>query len=218
MGRPRLYSDVQRREKRRLKQRKWRAANPERAREITRESERRRAAKRALAEGRQPGTIGRPVQFTEQEKKAKRASKSRAHYHNNRAKLAPVAAKREREKRAAIRAGEYVPQPWGGVKLTRDERQLRDRAMGSKRRTRLKSVGGNYTADDIKELRVRQKGNCAWCLLPLGDDYHIDHYLPVILDGPNDIGNLRLLHPKCNLIKAAHHPIDHALKHGMLCW
>lgn len=218
MGRPRLYSDDERREKRRLKQRKWRAANLARAREITCECERRRAAKRALAEGREPGKIGRPASLTEQEKKAKRAEKSRAYYDKHCERQRPIAADRERKKRSAKKAGVYVALPWGGIKLSPEDRRLRDRALGSKRRTRLRTNGGDYTADDVKTLFARQKGKCTWCLLPLGEEYHIDHYLPVVLNGPNDIGNLRLLHPKCNLTKGAKHPIDHGLSNGLLCW
>jgi len=218
MGRPALYTAEQRREKRRLKSRRWRAANLERAREITRECEKRRAAKRALAEDRTPGQIGRPAYLTAAEKKAKRAAQSREHYHKNAIKLRKQAADRERRKRAAIKANEYVAGPWGGIKLTLEERRLNDRVMGQKRRTRIRKAEGNYTAEDIKNLLRRQHGNCAFCLLPLGDEYHIDHYLPLIQDGPNNIGNLRLLHPKCNLSKGAQHPIDHALNNGMLCW
>lgn len=156
--------------------------------------------------------------MTEEEKKAKRAAKSREYYVKHRDKLRPFAAKREREKRSAKKARVYVALPWGGIKLSVEDKRLRERANGSKRRFRLRSNGGNYTADDIKTLFARQYGKCTWCLLPLADDYHVDHYQPVVLDGSNDTSNLRLLHPKCNLIKGAKDPIEFALSQGMLCW
>jgi 5-methylcytosine-specific restriction endonuclease McrA len=218
MGRPRLYSDEQRREKRRIKQQRWRGKNLERAREIGREAEKRRAAKQALAAGRIPGLIGRPKQLTTEERRAKRNELTKRSYRANLAKRRACAAAKERQKRAAIKNGAYVAKPWGGQRLTESERKLRSRTDFAKRRALLRQNGGAYGPEDVVRLLNRQKGKCAFCLTPLADDYHIDHHIPLALGGSNDISNLRLLHPKCNLIKGAKHPIDHALSQGMLCW
>lgn len=216
MGRPRLYSDDERREKRRIKSQKWRAANLERAREITRECEKRRAAARAIAEGREPGKIGRPKLFTLRQRQTKRTKKSIRYYHAHKDEIRPKAAKREREKRLAKKLGIYVPVV---RTLTEEQRKLRDRVFSANRRARLANNGGKHTAADIAELWRRQRGHCAFCLLPLDkSSTHVDHYEPIALGGTNDIGNLRLLHDTCNLVKGAQHPIDHALSNGMLCW
>lgn len=219
MGRPRLYTEEERREKRRVKSAKWRAANRERSRVITRECEKRRAAKRALEEGRIPSTKGRPSFRTPEEKRKSRSEKSRRWYHQNKAKVLPKVVLHARTKRAAIKAGVYIPQPWGGEKLTEEERKLRGRVDTANRRARVKKNGGTHTVAEIKELWRRQKGKCAFCLQSLDkQSTHVDHYTPIALGGANDIANLRLLHDSCNLTKGALHPIDHALKQGLLCW
>ena len=82
----------------------------------------------------------------------------------------------------------------------------------------LLKAEGSYTAADIADLLRMQKGNCSFCLQPLGSDFHVDHYQPLTRGGSNDRKNLRLLHQSCNLRKHASDPIEHALKNGMLCW
>jgi 5-methylcytosine-specific restriction endonuclease McrA len=218
-GRPALYTEAERREKRRLKFRKWRKANLERAREITRNCEKRRAAARALAEGREPGRIGRPAQFSEKEKRAKQNARVKDYYRRHPQKLRAYAAGRERKKRKAIKEGQYFPVPIELRKLSPEQRKLQARVMTHKRRARELASGGTHSADDIAILRDRQKGKCVFCLEPFGEiEPHVDHHVPLVLGGSNDIGNLRLLHPRCNLMKAAKHPIEHALANGLLCW
>lgn len=212
MGRPRLNTDEQRREKRRIKSAKWRAENRERSREITRDSERRRAATRAAAEGREPGRIGRTPKFSEDEKREKRKEKANRYYRQHAAKLSALTAEHQR----LARAGLYEPKPF--KKLTSEERKRRDVALSHNRRARKRDAGGTHTAADIAELRERQKDKCAFCLKTLGAEVHIDHYVPLALGGRNDRGNLRLLHPTCNLAKGAKHPAEHALENGLLCW
>lgn len=56
----------------RLRSRAWRAANPERAKEIGRASSKRQLAAKAVAEGREPGRIGRQSQISPEEKQARR--------------------------------------------------------------------------------------------------------------------------------------------------
>ena len=86
-GQPSKFTEEERREKRRLKARKWREANLERSREITRDSMKRAAATKAIAAGREPGKKGRAPIFTEEEKRAKRAAKQRKFYAANPAVL-----------------------------------------------------------------------------------------------------------------------------------
>lgn len=87
-----------------------------------------------------------------------------------------------------------------------------------RRRARKLNGGGTYTSADIAKLRAKQRNKCAFCLKTLAARFHIDHYIPLALGGSNGVSNLRILHPKCNFEKRAAHPIDHALKHGLLCW
>lgn len=216
MGRPADSEEV-RREKRRIKFAKWRAANTERAREINRESMKRAAAQKALAEGREPGKIGRPRQFTEAEKRAKQNARVKRYYHEKPEKIRASAAERERQKRAAKKAGTYELKPMR--KLSAEERRLQNVALGMNRRARVRNAPGTHTAADIAFLMGAQKGKCAFCLLPFGSEKpHVDHYEPLALGGSNDRGNLRLLHPACNLKKHALPPADFAMSHGLLCF
>lgn len=184
MGRPRLYSDEERRQKRRLKSAHWRAANREQSRKINRESMKRASDKAAVAAGRTPGRCGRPIiPRTIEEKRARQTARVMKWYRENQSTARMIGATAARNRRARIR-----------------------------------EVGGSHSTKDVCALRERQKDNCAFCLLPLGSRTHIDHYLPLALGGTNDIGNLRVLHPKCNLTKGALHPMQHAISNGMLCW
>ena len=92
-------------------------------------------------------------------------------------------------------------------------------AARHRRRARKAQAGGSYTPNDIRRIRERQRDKCAFCLQPFGKAKpQIDHYTPIKLGGSNDPSNLKLLHAKCNQSKGGLHPLDHALKHGLLCW
>jgi 5-methylcytosine-specific restriction endonuclease McrA len=70
-----------------------------------------------------------------------------------------------------------------------------------RRRGRLR---GSFTAQQIRDLWVRQQGRCAISgayLVVTG--YHIDHKVSLKNGGMNTIENLQLLAPKVNLRKGA---------------
>ena len=68
--------------------------------------------------------------------------------------------------------------------------------------------GGTHTAEDVRAQHARQKGLCYWCLAKVGDTYHVDHVMPVILGGSNGPENLVIACPACNCSKSAQHPMD----------
>lgn len=179
---------------------------------------RRAAAAKAIAEGREPGRKGRPKQFTDQEKRAKQNARVKDYYRRKAEAIRPIAAKRERKKRIAKKAGTYVYRPLGYAKLSAEEKRLQNIRFAALRRARLRNAAGSFTEEDIERLYKLQRGKCAFCLKKLGEDVHLDHYVPLAGDGSNDPSNLRLLHEKCNLKKADKHPIEHAIENGMLCW
>lgn len=216
-GRPREFTEEQQREKRRIKTAKWRAENRERSREITRESMKRASDAKAIAEGRIPGKRGKSKVFTEAEQRAKRNEKSKLFYARNKARVLAEAIEREQKKRDGKKAGTYVPSV--PKRLTDEERKTYNMVMAANRRARERNAEGSHTRADIDALWTLQKGKCTWCLKALDRaTMHVDHFLPLSLGGSNDRKNLRLSHEHCNLTKAAHHPIDHGLRSGMLCW
>lgn len=196
-----LLTEEEKRERRRVKSLTWRGANRERSREIGRDAMKRAAAARALEEGRIPGKPGRAKQFTEEELREKRRLKKAVWVAANLEKNRESSKLREREKRAGTFVSRARP------KLTDEEKRLVNVAWAATRRTRLRENGGKFTKDDIIALLEAQEGNCALCLLPFGEDgYHVDHKLAVSLGGTSDPDNLQLLHPACNLKKAAKRP------------
>jgi hypothetical protein len=84
------------------------------------------------------------------------------------------------------------------------------------RRARKRKAGGVLSLDIGDRLYALQKGKCACCRLPLGDDYHLDHIMPLALGGPNTDDNIQLLRAKCNQQKSAKHPIEFMRSRGLL--
>ncbi len=87
------------------------------------------------------------------------------------------------------------------------------------RRSRKNGDGQRYQAQDVTSLFTHQKGKCAYflvCETFLGDDYHVDHVMPLALGGKNDAKNIQLTCPACNYSKNARHPAVFARSIGML--
>lgn len=87
----------------------------------------------------------------------------------------------------------------------------------ARRRVRLK--GGNdkpILAKDIENILKRQKYKCVNCRKSLIKKYHVDHIIPIALNGDNDINNLQGLCPSCNMNKNAKPPEQWAKENGRL--
>ena len=90
------------------------------------------------------------------------------------------------------------------------------RAIKKNRRLR-KSTTGLLSNSIIKNLLELQRGKCACgCKKPLGNNYHLDHIMPLALGGTNTDDNIQLLRAECNLRKSAKHPIDFMQSRGFL--
>lgn len=201
-----LLTEEEKRERRRIKAAKWRAEHPDRAREIGRDSMRKTAAERAIAEGREPGKPGLPKRFTEEEKRAKRKAKTEAYTAAHIDDVREKARIREQAKRDGTFVSQALP------RLTPEERRLTEVAWAATRRTRLRENGGKFTRQDIAELMVVQSGRCLFCSEPFGEEpVHVDHWLPVARGGSSDPDNLALLHQSCNGRKGARIPSEFGL-------
>lgn len=84
------------------------------------------------------------------------------------------------------------------------------------RRAREKLLGGILSKDLAEKLMVLQQGKCAACYLPLEGDYHLDHIIPLALNGINEDSNMQLLHSTCNHKKHSKHPVEFMQKMGFL--
>jgi len=89
-------------------------------------------------------------------------------------------------------------------------------AKARNRRARIRKNGGIHTIEDVKDILKLQKGKCAYCKLKLSKKYHVDHIIPLAMNGANDRTNLQILCKSCNHRKWAKHPIDFAQELGML--
>lgn len=90
------------------------------------------------------------------------------------------------------------------------------RIIAANRRFRKTASGGRLSANLPQKLFKLQKGKCACCNKLLGDDYHLDHIMPLALSGSNTDDNIQLLRAKCNLQKQAKHPVDFMQSRGFL--
>jgi 5-methylcytosine-specific restriction endonuclease McrA len=186
IGTPVRSSVEQKREKARLKVAR-RMADPEkRAKHYAAKNAARRTKWAAKAAG--EGKVVRKWRYTKEERKA--ADKA--------------THKRFREAHLEYRR-EYERKWKEKLRSTPEGRKyLQELAVvhGAKRRAQKRGCNGTHTVEDIKQLWFAQKGQCAWCDLPMEEkNYHVDHWKPLSKGGSNDKSNLKLLHPRCNLMK-----------------
>lgn len=92
----------------------------------------------------------------------------------------------------------------------------KNRIKAHNRRARIRDNGGKLSPNLAAKLYRLQRGKCACCGLPLGDDYHLDHIMPVVLGGENVDANIQLLRDVCNLQKHAKHPVEFMRSRGFL--
>lgn len=63
---------------------------------------------------------------------------------------------------------------------------------------------GLYVEDVARDkVLVDHAGICHLCALPVGADWHLEHVIPLALNGPHCYGNTAPAHPFCNLSKQA---------------
>jgi 5-methylcytosine-specific restriction endonuclease McrA len=84
------------------------------------------------------------------------------------------------------------------------------------RRARKVSAGGKLSHGLVSRLFILQRGLCPCCKQPLGNDFHIDHIMPLKLGGSNTDENIQLLRKRCNQQKNASDPVDFMQSRGFL--
>lgn len=81
---------------------------------------------------------------------------------------------------------------------------------------RARKNGGKLSPGLTDKLFKLQRGKCACCHVSIEDGHHLDHVIPLALDGPNEDWNMQLLCGPCNLSKGAKHPVDFMRQRGFL--
>lgn len=84
------------------------------------------------------------------------------------------------------------------------------------RRALQRKNGGKLSKDLVSKLFDLQRGKCACCSKALGDDYHLDHRVPIARGGRHEDSNMQLLTSNCNLRKQAKDPIQFMQERGFL--
>lgn len=92
----------------------------------------------------------------------------------------------------------------------------KDKRRVHKQNRRGRLGGGKLSRDLAGRLFVMQRGLCACCGKTLGDDYHLDHIMPLALGGENVDSNMQLLRQRCNNQKRDKHPISFMQSRGFL--
>jgi len=80
---------------------------------------------------------------------------------------------------------------------------LKHRLHQNKRYALKKSTSDNtVTKDAIEKIMKNQSGKCNICWCDIKKCFHIDHIIPLSLDGKHTIKNIQLLCPTCNIRKS----------------
>lgn len=153
---------------------------------------------------------------------SKRAAYAREYRRLNREKIA-AAAKRNRldnpERVAAINRksrAKNAERAKATSAVWRRKNPEIMRIQSHTKRARKRKSGGCISVGLSGKLFKLQRGMCPCCSFPLGDDYHLDHKMPLALGGTNTDDNMQLLRAKCNLQKNAKHPVDFMQSRGFL--
>lgn len=88
-------------------------------------------------------------------------------------------------------------------KLTPEQKKENKRVCNHMQHQARRAAGPAPHRFDVGRMICMQDDRCTYCGTQLGKNYHIDHMLPVSRGGTNDLDNLQLLCPKCNMQKGA---------------
>lgn len=90
------------------------------------------------------------------------------------------------------------------------------RIYANNRRSKINNAIGKHTEDDIKNILMLQKNQCAYCKKNIEEKYSVDHIIPLKKGGKNDRKNIQICCISCNSKKHAKDPITFAREIGLL--
>lgn len=112
-----------------------------------------------------------------------------------------------REKLLA-RTSEYEARPESRKKKRARERErytnnpeVRQKKKATNHRRR--AAEGTYSPEDVQSQYKSQRGKCWHCGVSVGDDYHVDHLIPIAKGGTNNANNIVISCAVCNLSKGS---------------
>lgn len=94
------------------------------------------------------------------------------------------------------------------------DRRLSRRSRSGLTRAKRRCAEGKYTKQDIIVQLNSQKGLCWWCGKPHGDNYEIDHRIPLARGGTNWPNNLCITCRECN--RSKHNKLPHEFNGRLL--
>ena len=114
---------------------------------------------------------------------------TRASYrkHAESRKLKQIAYNHDHAEERRIKAREY-----------RLKNLLTIRAREAEKNARRYAVEGSFTKEEIQSKLDYQCGNCYWCKLPHGENYQLDHIVPLAKGGTNWSYNIAISCKRCN--------------------
>jgi 5-methylcytosine-specific restriction endonuclease McrA len=83
-------------------------------------------------------------------------------------------------------------------------------------RARKRAAFGRHGKKDLDFLLAAQCGKCAVCKIDLNGVFDVDHIIPLISGGGNDLRNLQLTCSPCNKKKNRKHPVTFMQENGYL--
>lgn len=116
---------------------------------------------------------------------------------------------RNPDREAARKAAWRAENPGYG-RIWRQANPERNAAYSRNYLARKSNALGHHTVQDVEAQLAAQKGKCYWCNTRVGNDYHVDHVVPLSRGGSNWPSNLVIACSTCNLSKQDKLPMDFA--------
>jgi len=120
---------------------------------------------------------------------------------------------------ANVKAG-YKKNPDATKKRVRDWQQQNPEVVraykASNKAVRRSIERKGISGRALLAWKKQQDKICHWCSADCGDDYHVDHYVPLSRGGKHELDNLVIACPTCNLRKHAKDPLEFAQENGRL--
>lgn len=121
-----------------------------------------------------------------------------------------AAKQRSRERRRSLtESGE-------SKKRLREYRQRNPEKVREWAASRGRRKHGRLPSGTVARIKKLQRGKCAVCHVSILKKYHVDHIMPLALEGKHKPNNIQILCPTCNVRKSAKNPIDFMQSRGFL--